>query len=165
MQLATGALTERAMWNKSWDVNVTGSQVLTSTFAPLLLQSTHPRLLFVTSGTATLTGAEQQTLPLDKFAAPGWPKQGLRLSAYRSVKTGLNMVMREWHRLLHDDGVKVFCISPGMLVTGLGENPEMIRKMGGGDASLGGSLIRSVLEGERDQDVGKVVTRGGVQAW
>jgi hypothetical protein len=31
----------------------------------------------------------------------------------------LNMLMREWYRILKNDGVKVWCISPGILATGL----------------------------------------------
>ena len=42
------------------------------------------------------------------------------ITSYRSAKTGLNMLMREWYRLLKNDGVKVWAISPGFLATGLG---------------------------------------------
>jgi NAD(P)-dependent dehydrogenase (short-subunit alcohol dehydrogenase family) len=42
-------LSSREMWNKSWDVNVSGTQVLTEESVPLLLKSTDPRLLFLRS--------------------------------------------------------------------------------------------------------------------
>ncbi|MCJ1307614.1 hypothetical protein MMC25_001261 [Agyrium rufum] len=167
-QLAASKISMRAMWNASWNVNVTGTHILTSTFAPLLLASPNPRLIFITSGTATLAGTENRALAVNKFPPNkgGWPKQGFNLPAYRSSKTGLNMVMREWHRMLSDDGVKVWCVSPGLLVTGLGGNPEMIRKFGGADPAIGGKLVREVVEGERDADVGKVVMRDRVvQDW
>ncbi len=77
----------------------------------------------------------------------------------------MNMMMREWTRLLREDGVKVWAISPGFLATGLGGNQELNKKMGGGDPALGGTFIRDVIEGARDQDVGKVVRSGGVQPW
>ena len=35
----------------------------------------------------------------------------------------------------------------------------------GGLPATGGDLIRKVVEGERDADVGKVVTQDGVQPW
>jgi NAD(P)-dependent dehydrogenase (short-subunit alcohol dehydrogenase family) len=153
------------MWMQSWNVNTAGAQVMTTTFMPLLLQSQDPRLLFVTSGTSTLTGAENLSLAIDRSPPKGWPKNVYSLSAYRSVKSGLNMLMREWHRMLKEDGVKVWCISPGFLATGLGGNTELLKKMGAGDPQVGGSFIRSVLEGERDADVGKVITKDGVQPW
>lgn len=164
-QLAVGKLTEREMWNQTWDVNTTGTQVLTSTFIPLLLQSVDPRLLFLTSGTSTLTGSENVALPLNQSPVKGWPKLGFNIPAYRSAKTGLIMMMREWHRMLKEDGVKVWCISPGFLATGLGGNTEALKKMGAGDPEIAGPFIRSVLEGQRDADVGKVITKDGIQPW
>ncbi|KAJ5786085.1 uncharacterized protein N7503_011297 [Penicillium pulvis] len=156
---------EREMWNRTWNVNVTGTQILTSTFAPLLLKSADPRLLFITSGTSTLEGTENQMVPVNRVPAKGWPKTGINLPAYRSAKTGLNMLMREWHRWLKEDGVKVWAISPGLLATGLGGDTEVLRKMGALDPSIAGPFIRGVVEGQRDADVGKVINRDGVQPW
>jgi NAD(P)-dependent dehydrogenase (short-subunit alcohol dehydrogenase family) len=86
------------------------------------------------------------------------------IPAYRSVKTGLNMQMAEWHRILKEDGVKVVAISPGMLATGLGGiGPEALRKMGALDPQIGADFILDVVEGRRDQDVGKVIRRDMVQ--
>ncbi|KAL4923963.1 putative short chain dehydrogenase [Aspergillus undulatus] len=168
-QLTRGEiLTERELWNKSWNVNTASTQVMTSTFTPLLLKSSNPRLLFITSGTSTLTGIEtQQSLRINHAAPPGWPKpaSATAIRAYRSSKTGLNMLMREWHRILKNDGVKVFGISPGYLATGLGGDEEFNKRMGAGDPAVAGPFVRSVLEGERDEDVGKVLTRAGVQEW
>ncbi|KAK7890751.1 hypothetical protein LTR67_007960 [Exophiala xenobiotica] len=167
-QYYAGKMSMREAWNKSWDVNTTGTHIMTYTFAPLLLKSTkNPRLLFITSGTSTLAEAEQAKLWIDQSPPRGWPKEPMRLGvgAYRSSKTGMNMMMREWTRILKEDGVKVWCISPGMLVTGLGGNPEMLKKMGGLDPAIGGRLVRDVVEGGRDQDVGKVVRRDDVQPW
>ncbi|KAF7504474.1 hypothetical protein GJ744_002211 [Endocarpon pusillum] len=164
-QFAAGKLTEREMWNQSWNINTVGAQVMTSTFIPLLLQTPDPRLLFISSGASTLAGTENLTLPIDSNPPKGWPKHGFSIAAYRSAKCGMNMMMREWHRTLKEDGVKVWCIAPGFLATGLGGSPEASKKMGAGDPAVAGPFIRSVLEGERDGDVGKVITKDGVQAW
>ena len=67
-------MTEREMWNQSWNINTAGSQVMTSTFIPLLLQAPNPRLLFITSGTATLAGTENMALFVNKYSPKGWPK-------------------------------------------------------------------------------------------
>jgi NAD(P)-dependent dehydrogenase (short-subunit alcohol dehydrogenase family) len=92
--------------------------------------------------------------------------KSFNIPAYRSVKTGLNKVIREWHRILHEDGVKVWAISPGFLATGLGgAGAEALRKMGAQDPSIAGGFVRDVIEGGRDADVGKVVTANGTQAW
>ncbi|KAH8691015.1 hypothetical protein GQ44DRAFT_636604 [Phaeosphaeriaceae sp. PMI808] len=160
-----GKLTEREAWNKSWDVNTSGTQAMTTTFIPLLLEATNPRLLFITSGTSTLAGTENMALAVNKYPPKGWPKTGFSVAAYRSAKTGMNMLMREWHKTLHEDGVKVFAISPGFLATGLGGNPEMSKKMGAGDPEIAGPFIRAVIEGERDGDAGKVILKDGVQPW
>ncbi len=162
-----GKMSMREAWNKSWDVNTTGTHIMTYTFAPLLLKSSNPRLLFITSGTSTLAEAEKGLLWIDQPPAKGWPKEPMRLGvgAYRSSKTGMNMMMREWARIFKEDGVKVWCISPGMLVTGLGGNPERTKQMGGLDPSIGANFVRDVVEGKRDQDVGKVIRTDNVQPW
>ena len=155
----------REMWNKSWDVNVTGTYILTHTFVPLLLKSLDPRLIFLTSGTSTLAGSEDASFIFNQSAPKGWPKQGVAITAYRSSKTGMNMMMREWARILREDGVKVWCIAPGYLATALGGSQEMNKKMGAQDPATGASFVRDVVEGARDQDVGKVVQRDGIQPW
>jgi NAD(P)-dependent dehydrogenase (short-subunit alcohol dehydrogenase family) len=159
------------MWNKSWDLNVTGSQVMTTIFMPLLLQTPNPRLIFMTSGTSSIANSENMTFAVNHYSPKGWPKgnfdgKSFNVPAYRSAKTGLNMLMREWHRALHEDGVKVWAISPGFLATGLGgAGAEALKKMGAQDPSVAGGFIRGVIEGSRDADVGKVVTANGTQAW
>lgn len=97
-EIEEGKLGLREGWNKSWDVNVAGTQVLTTSFMPLLLKSADPRLMFVTSGTSTL--AETERFDNEIFqrinASPpaGWPKptEFNPVTVYRSSKTGLNMV-------------------------------------------------------------------------
>ena len=162
----------REAWNKAWDINVAGTQVMTYTFVPLLLKSSDPRLMFIASGTSTLKGTEDKEFRLNVAPEAGWPKPaGFSVASYRSSKTGMNMMMREWDRTLRNDGVKVFCISPGFLATGLGGvGREALLKMGAEEPYLGGEFMRDVVEGKRDQDAGKVISRdtglyGRVQPW
>ncbi|KAJ2970925.1 hypothetical protein NQ176_g7951 [Zarea fungicola] len=154
-------------WKKAWDVNVTGAHITTNVFVPLLLESNDPRLLFITSSTSTLTGTENGDLPVNKPSNKGWPKTAMRtmVPSYRCSKTGLNMVMREWHRMLRDDGVKVFSISPGFLATKLGGDQEANKNMGAGNPALGGTLIKDVVEGQKDTNVGKIISQTGIQPW
>ena len=67
--------------------------------------------------------------------------------------------------MLKEDSVKVWCISPGFLATGLGGTQEANKKFGAGDPAAAGQFVRSVLEGQRDDDVGRVIVRDGVQPW
>ena len=163
--VAAGKLGAREMWNRTWNVNTTSTHIMTSTFAPLLLKSSDPRLLFLAYGTSSLAGTENAAIPVNKVPPKGWPKTGFSVPAYRSAKTGLNMVMREWYRWLKEDGVKVFAVSPGFLATGLGGNPEASKKIGALEPSVAGPFILSIIEGKRDADVGKVINKDGVQTW
>ncbi|KAH7311025.1 hypothetical protein BKA65DRAFT_575068 [Rhexocercosporidium sp. MPI-PUGE-AT-0058] len=156
-------LSAREMWTKSWSVNVSSTYILTSTFVPLLLKSSTPRIIFLASGTSSLTTAGNSPLPIDKSPAAGWPKEGFAIPAYRASKTGLNMVVREFARMLKNDGVRVWGVSPGFLATGLGLGQEASRKMGALEPKVGANFVRSVVEGERDADVGLVVKKGDVQ--
>ncbi|TVY80949.1 Short-chain dehydrogenase/reductase tropE, partial [Lachnellula suecica] len=165
-----GDLSIREAWNKSWDTNVTGTHVLTSEAVPLLLMSKQPRLIFITSGTSALTYTDRFDHPalqrINASPAPGWPKpkENNPIESYRSAKTGLNMMMRQWHRILLNDGVKVWAISPGFLATGLGNvGIEQLKKMGARDPSEGGNFVKGVIEGEQDSNVGNVVGATGVQ--
>ncbi|KAI9149986.1 Short-chain dehydrogenase/reductase tropE [Paramyrothecium foliicola] len=156
----------RQIFNNTWNVNVTGAQVLTYACAPLLLASASPRLIFLTSGMSNLGAASQRFMPPFKPNPPaGWPKTGvMAIQAYKAAKTGLNMLMLNWHWLLKEDGVRTWAVSPGFLATNLGS--ERMDKSMAGDSRLGGDLLRRVLEGERDGDVGKVVMQNGqVQGW
>ncbi|CEJ89179.1 hypothetical protein VHEMI05037 [[Torrubiella] hemipterigena] len=91
-----GQVTMREAWAGSWDVNVVGAQVMTTVFVPLLLRSSNPRLLFVSSGTSSLGGTETAS-PGNTSPPPGWPKPikaNGDTPAYRASKSGLNMMMR-----------------------------------------------------------------------
>lgn len=124
-EMQEGKLSLREGWNKAYNINVTGTYIMTSTFVPLLLKSSAPRLLFITSGTSSLIETEKFDNPalqrINASPAAGWPKQaaGMEIVSYRSSKTGMNMMVRDWVRVLKEDGVKVFCVSPGFLATGL----------------------------------------------
>lgn len=157
---------QRENWNKAWDVNVAGTQIMTHTFIPLLLKSSSPRLLFMASGTSTFADKAHAASPVNQIAPKGWPKHVLSVAAYRSSKAGMTMMMREWWRLLQEDGVRVWCISPGYLATGLGGvGAEKLKTMGAGDPEPAGRFVVSVVNGARDADVGLVITKDGVQAW
>merc|ERR1712183_1094734 len=59
VEMQSGKLSVREGWMKAWNINVAGTQVLTTTFVPLLLKSSDPRLMFITSGTSPLSETEK----------------------------------------------------------------------------------------------------------
>ena len=67
--------------------------------------------------------------------------------------------------MLKEDGVKVWCISPGYLATGLGGSQETNKTQGASDPAVAGQFVKNVVEGQRDEDVGKVILRDGIQPW
>jgi NAD(P)-dependent dehydrogenase (short-subunit alcohol dehydrogenase family) len=155
----------REMWNKSWNTNTTGSWIISTTFVPLLLKSTDPRIIFITSGTSTMGEHSNQAIFVNKAPPKGWPKQVLGVPAYRASKAGMNMMMLELARILREDGVKTWCVSPGYLATGLGGSQQVNAQQGAIDPSIGANFVKDVVEGVRDADVGKVIRKDDVQAW
>jgi len=131
---------------------------------PLLLKSPDPRLIFV-AGLANMTRASESYFPTPPQPA-GWPKKiDFETIGYRCSKVALNMMMLDWNHKLKEDKVKVWSVGPGMLVTDLGNIREKAEAMGAGHASIGGRILRSVVEGERDADVGKIVVKDGISQW
>ncbi|KAF2488087.1 hypothetical protein BDY17DRAFT_290233 [Neohortaea acidophila] len=167
-----GKFSLREGWMKSWNVNVAGTNVLTSTFVPLLLKSQDPYLLFITSGTSSMGEAQRFDADifrrLNQSPAAGWPKakEPNPTMSYRSTKAGLNMMMTQWERVLKEDGVKVWAISPGFLATGLaGIGAEKLKQIGAQDPAIGGQFIRDVVEGKREADRGKAIRSDMIQPW
>ena len=63
------------------------------------------------------------------------------------------MLMLDWNPKLKADGVKVWSVSPGFLITGLGEgavSDEVLASMGAMHPREGGKFLRQVVEGERE---------------
>ncbi|GLA00626.1 hypothetical protein AnigIFM60653_009376 [Aspergillus niger] len=123
---------------------------MTEIFMPLLLRSSDARLIFISSGQASLTDFSNETMRLPPPPEAGWPKQmGFDVTAYRSAKAALNMMMLNISRMLTNDNVKVWGVAPGFLKTG-----------------IGGIFIKEVVEGAKDAGVGKVVhAQGHIQDW
>ena len=137
---------------------------MTWTFMPLLIKSPDPRLIFV-AGLANQTRASEKYFPTPPQPA-GWPKKiSFETIGYRCSKTALNMLMLDWNHKLKEDGVKVWAVGPGMLATNLGNMRDKAIEMGCGHPSIGGEILKSVVEGKRDADVGKIVVKDGLSTW
>ncbi|KAL9097699.1 MAG: hypothetical protein Q9165_000025 [Trypethelium subeluteriae] len=143
---------------KCMDTNVIGPAVVASVFRPLLLKAEKPYSIFVSSGSGSLT----------RFAEN--PPSGYSLEngeAYRASKAALNIIAINEAKEFGTKGLLVFPIAPGFVVSNLrGTDEEAKNGWGGaGDPMVSGRLIMSILDGERDSDVGKLVHKDGVYPW
>lgn len=139
------------------------------------------RLIFLTSGLSSISENAQGTPAHFRIPPPGWPKPALipafgtspyPVLAYRASKAALNMLATEWARVLKDDNVKVFDISPGFLDTGLGKDrvtgdAPPLGKMGAASPQVGGEFLADVVEGKRDGEAWpvRVLRRDVEQPW
>ncbi|KAJ7810421.1 hypothetical protein B0H14DRAFT_2379170, partial [Mycena olivaceomarginata] len=131
---------------ESYDVNLAGTHILTYTLVPLLLKSANPRNIFIT-GLSKLTQGSEKYFPT--FPQPaGWPKKILPFETIGYAHSSRNNSKLTWNHKPKADGVKVWAFGPGFLLTGLGNAPGIAAKMGAGPASVGGRLIRTVVERE-----------------
>ncbi|RVX70536.1 hypothetical protein B0A52_05187 [Exophiala mesophila] len=165
-QQKAGRVTLREAFTFAYDVNVAGTHVLSDAMMPLLLRSSDPRLIFVT-GLSAINKAATSYFPTPPLPA-GWPKSvDFETIAYRCSKVALNMLMLDWNHKLKQDNVKVWAVGPGMLATDLGGvGKEVAQAMGAGHPRAGGDIVRRVVEGERDADIGKIVIKdGGIMDW
>ncbi|CZR52496.1 related to dehydrogenases with different specificities (related to short-chain alcohol dehydrogenases) [Phialocephala subalpina] len=144
------------------DTNVVGPAVIADVFRPLLLKSSNPYSIFVSSGAGSFGRAvERFSGTRDK---PPEPKNG---GAYHVSKAALNMLALREHHMYVDKGLKVFAFSPGFVVSNLRGTSNELRTGWGkaGPASVAGETLLSILDGKRDLDVGKLVYKDGVYDW
>ena len=165
--MASGAMTRRDAYQASLNTNVVSVHLFTDTLVDLVLKSSSPRILFISSYVASLTKHSDLDVSLNQSPPAGWPKPYVFNSTmYRTSKTAVNMMALEWGRTLKHDGVKIHIVDPGFMATALGGiDPEVYRSYGAKESIIGGRFIRSVIEGERDVDEGKMVVQDGVTPW
>jgi NAD(P)-dependent dehydrogenase (short-subunit alcohol dehydrogenase family) len=136
--------------------NVVGPVVVTDAFEPLLLKSSDPRVIFVTSSLGSLAHSS------DPSSIYYTTKAAYQYDYYRASKAALNMVMVEYGKRMPQ--IKVWGGDPGWLATDLADKKRM-ESLGAPHPSVGGNEIARIVKGERDADVGKVVGKYGVQKW
>ncbi|MBB5081900.1 SDR family NAD(P)-dependent oxidoreductase [Nonomuraea endophytica] len=95
-------------FRRIYETNVFGPVTVTNALVPTLRRSAHPRIVNISSGSASLTWA---TGPMAKF-------NGVSAS-YRSSKAALNALTVLYAQSLADDGIKVNAFAPGFTRTDL----------------------------------------------
>lgn len=137
------------------DTNVIGPAMVAAAFRPLLLKSARPYSIYVSSGAGSLMRASQSV------------RQFPDEDAYRVSKAALNMIGVLEARDYGPQGLKVFIMSPGFVVSNLRGTGEAERSGWGkaGDPEVSGKTVLSIIQGERDADVGKLVHDTGLHPW
>ncbi|MEU3191485.1 SDR family oxidoreductase [Streptomyces sp. NPDC006992] len=122
-------------YRRTFETNVFGVAAVTNAFLPALRRSPHPRIVNVSSGTASLTWS---TSPNPQFA----PGAG-GAAAYRSSKAALNALTVLYAQTLAEDGFKVNALAPGLRATDL--NPQAAAAGGDPAEAAQGALHLALL--------------------
>ncbi|PLN80275.1 putative short-chain dehydrogenase [Aspergillus taichungensis] len=150
----TGASLREQM-RAAFDVNATGPAVVASVFAPLLQKSTAAsrRIINVTSGAGSI----------ERRLDPSSPIYNVQQVQYRASKTALHMVSACQLVEFAPFEVKVFLFDPGFTQSNLG--PHNTEANGARAAADSVRPLMDVLEGKRDDEVGKILHNTGSWPW
>ena len=144
----------RQQMRDAFDTNATGPAIVTTAFAPLLQKSTaSPRIVNISSGVGSVNRRLDPSSPTYKI-------QGLQ---YRASKAALSMVTAcQWVEY-GPLGIKVFAYDPGFTQSNLG--PHNKAENGARPAAESVMPLIDVLEGKRDDEVGRFLHNTGVYPW
>ena len=139
----------------TFTTNVLGAALVSKAFRPLLLKSSNPYSVYISSGAGSIERA--------MGASPTFEGE----EAYRISKAAMNM-LAVWENVEYGKkGLKVFAVCPGFVVSNLRGKDEDSRTGWGKAASAetSGQLVLAVIRGDRDNDVGKFVHKDGTYPW
>lgn len=142
------------LFRRTYETNVFGVVTVTNAFLPVLRRSPHPRIVNVSSGTASLSWSSGPNPQFDHHQAAA---NGGRLAAYRSSKTALNALTLLYAQALVADGIKVNALAPGVRATNL--NPAAAAR--GGDPAEAAAAIVRLAELPDDGPSGQVFSYDG----
>ena len=103
--------TPREIYEHILSVNVVSTSLLTDAFVPLLKQSSHPRILFVSSELGSIGESLDPKSPFYAYQDP----------AYKSSKAALNMLAVSYSQKYLKDGFKVNSTCPGFNKTAMND--------------------------------------------
>lgn len=121
-------------YRRTYETNVFGVAAVTNAFLPALRRSPRPRIVNVSSGTASLT---RSTDPNSRFALGNGGA-----AAYRSSKAALNALTVLYAQTLAEDGFKVNALAPGLRATDLN---ALAAATGGDPAEAAQGALRLAL--------------------
>jgi NAD(P)-dependent dehydrogenase (short-subunit alcohol dehydrogenase family) len=148
----------RQLLRECIETNAISPAMVTQAFAPLLLKSSSPRIIYVSSvlGSISLRGEPEGKAYNEDY------------KVYRISKAALNMLVAcdAWE---YRGRVKVFAYCPGYVVTDLAGQREIKEKMGiAGSAEGSARGLLAIGGGERDEESGKFLhgeKAGEIYSW
>lgn len=149
----------KTRFQQCMDTNVVGPAVVSAAFRPLLLKSDKPYSIYVSSGAGSMGRSSDPTSATYRGLSNG--------EAYRASKAALNMIALQESIEFSETNLKVFALDPGFVRSNLRGPSEEARSGWGkaGDPERSGRFIMSVIQGERDADVGTFIHNTGVYPW
>lgn len=131
----------------AYETNVFGVVAVTNAFVPTLRRSSRPRIVNVSSGTASFAWS---TGPNPQFDWQATADNGGRFAIYRSTKSALNALTLYYAQALAADGFKVNALAPGARATGLNPSDR------GGDPAEAAPAVVRLAELDDDAPTGRV---------
>lgn len=158
--IAPFSATDRQSFRDAFDINATGPYLLTKALITLLRKSSNPRIINVSSGAGSI----------GRRLTPESPMYKIQAEPYRASKVAMNMLMTcqyvEYGLNYGDEsgkGMKVFAYDPGFTVSNLSEaNKE---ENGARSAEETVRSLMDVVEGKRDEEVGRFIHNTGEYSW
>jgi len=127
-------------YRRIYETNVFGVVAVTDAFLPALRRSAHPRIVNVSSGTASLAASGGHATG-SYLASRSRPASGA-FAAYRSSKAALNALTVLYANALAADGFKVNVLAPGLRRTDLNAGAAA---NGGDPAEAAAGAVRLAL--------------------
>ncbi|KAL5115629.1 hypothetical protein ACEQ8H_006516 [Pleosporales sp. CAS-2024a] len=169
--LMTGG-TERERMQNSFDINATGPYLLSKALIPLLRKSCNPRIINISSGAASLGRRLLAESPMYKIQSVPYRASKVAfnmITACLHVEYGLGveqMDAEKWEA--HVDGkenktIKIFAYDPGFTVSNLGPYNKL--ESGARPAEDTVKSIMDVVDGKRDEEVGRFIHNTGEYPW
>jgi len=140
---------------ETFEVNTIGQVIMTEAFRPLLAKSKDARLIFVSTSLSSVSLRLQ----------PDHKTYNVPIAPYRISKAALNMWAACAAKEGKEQGIRVWTLDPGLVVTNLGGNKELLKQWGASSSEVSAQTILSIIEGKRDADIGKLMYKDGVHPW
>jgi NAD(P)-dependent dehydrogenase (short-subunit alcohol dehydrogenase family) len=147
---------DAALLREAYETNVFAVVAVTNALLPALRSAAAPRIVNVSSGTASFAWS---TGPNPQFDFEAAASSGGRFAVYRSSKAALNALTLYYAQALGAEGFRVNALAPGARRTSL--NPSMDR---GGDPAEGAAGIVRLLELPADGPTGTLFSWDGTVA-
>jgi len=128
-------------FRRVYETNVFGVVAVTNAFLPALRRSAHPRIVNMSSGTASLAASAGHAEGTIAFT--GRPSG--TFGAYRSSKTALNELTVLYANALAEDGFKVNALAPGLRRTDLNDTARTSPSAGDPAEGAAGAVRLALL--------------------